>query len=172
MKLNVGECSELHELRWALPALALWFEAVAQSWRKSLGCSHFPHVSSVSRAAFVWCETGGPAEQSTVGSSLPLCSIRVRIPSRRVWVEVPGWTSNQPGAGSKDKIKPILKCSLLHSAEIGAYMPRDLMQLLLHSLCQELADNMEGVWFGFWFFRLFWIAAVKKRGKPNDMKPG
>lgn len=114
-----------------------------------------PHVSSVSRAAFVWCETGGPEEQSAVGSCIPLCGRRVWIPIRHLWIEAPGWTCKQPGAGSKDEVKPILKCSLLHSVEIGAYMPRDLILLLFHSLRQELPDNMEVVWFI--FGGVFWV---------------
>lgn len=76
-----------------------------------------------------------------------LRSSRVRIPISHVWVKAPAWASNEPGAGSKDKIKPILKCSLLQNAEIGAYMPHDLIQLLFYSLRQELADSVEEVCF-------------------------
>lgn len=79
-------------------------------------------------------------------------------------VQVPGWTSSQPGTGSRDKIKPILKCSLLHSAEIRAYLPRGLIIVSLSSPGIELADNMEGVWFVFLVFGLFLVVAVKNGG--------
>lgn len=121
IKLNVTKKFSITTVALGLYILALWFEEVAQSWNKSLGCSHFLYFGLVSGSAVGACEAG------YLGGGQDHWWFSPFLHLRHTWIETPGWASKQSRAVFKDQIKSVLKVSVLHSVEIRASIPLDLI---------------------------------------------